>query len=39
MGGGVINMHQLISIATGVARANNPNLLKEYGSDLVLTDK
>ena len=25
--------------ATGVVRANNPNLLKEYGGDLVLTDK
>ena len=36
---GIINRHQLISIATGVVRANNPNLLKEYGDDLVLTDK
>ena len=39
MAGGVINRRQLISIATGVVRANNPNLLKEYGGDLVLTDK
>ena len=39
MAGGVINRHQLISIATGVVRANNRNLLKEYGGDLVLTDK
>ena len=38
MAGGVINRRQLISIATGVVRANNPNLLKEYGVDLVLTD-
>ena len=37
--GGVLNRRQLISIATGVVRANNPNLLKEYGGDLVLTDK
>ena len=28
MAGGVINRRQLISIATGVGRANNPNLLK-----------
>ena len=39
MTGGVINMRQLISIATGVVRGNNPNLLKEYGGHLVLTDK
>ena len=39
MAGGVINRRQLISIATGVVRANNPNLLKEYGGDLVLADK
>ena len=38
MAGGVKNWCQLISIATGVARANNSNLLKEYGGDLVLTD-
>ena len=39
MTGVVINRHQLISIATGVVRSNNPNLLKEYGGDLALTDK
>ena len=39
MAGGAINGHQLVRIATGVVRANNPNLLKEYGGDLVLTDK
>ena len=26
-------------MATGVVRANNPNLSKEYGGDLVVTDK
>ena len=36
---GVINRRQLISIAAEVVRANNPNFLKEYGGDLVLTDK
>ena len=36
MAGGVSNRRQLIIIATGVARANNPNLFKEYGGDLVL---
>ena len=39
MAEGVINRRQLITIATGVVRANNSNLLKEYGGDLVLTDK
>ena len=39
MAGGVINRRQLTSIATGVVRPINPNLLKEYGSDLVVTDK
>ena len=39
MAGGVINRRQVISIATGVVRASNPNLLKEYSGDLVLTDK
>ena len=37
--GGVINRRQLMSIATEVVRANNPNLFKEYGGDLVLADK
>ena len=39
MAGWVINRRQLIRKATGVVRTNNPNLLKEYGGDLVLTDK
>ena len=39
MAGRVINRCQVISIATGVVRANNPNILKEYGGDLVLNDK
>ena len=39
MAGGVINRRQLISIATRVVRANNLNLLKEYGDDLVLIDR
>ena len=39
MAQGVISKCQLISIATGVVRANNPNLLKEYDVDLVLTKK
>ena len=39
MTGGVISRRQLISITTGVVGANNPSLLKEYGGDLVLTDK
>ena len=39
MAGEAIKRRQLISIATGVVKANNPNLLKEYGGDLVLTDK
>ena len=39
MAGGVINRCQLIGIATWVVRVNNPNLLKEYGGDLVLADK
>ena len=39
MAQGVISKCQLISIATGVVRANNPNLLKEYDGDLVLTNK
>ena len=39
MAGGVIKRRQFLSIATAVARANNLNLLKEYGSHLMLTDK
>ena len=37
--GRIINRCQLIIIAKGMIRANNPNFLKEYGGDLVLTDK
>ena len=36
MAGEVINRRKLLSIATGVVRANRPNLLKEYGGDRVL---
>ena len=39
MAWGVINWRQIICIATGVVRANNPTLLKEHGGDLVLTEK
>ena len=39
MAGGVINRRHLISMATGVVRMNGQNLLKEYGGDLMLTDK
>ena len=34
-----INRRQLISIATGVVRANDPTLLKVFHDDLVLTEK
>ena len=33
-----ISRGQLINITTGVVRANNPNLLKEYGGNIVLTE-
>ena len=39
MAGEAIKRRQLISIATGVVKANNPNMLKEYSGGLVLTDK
>ena len=39
MAGGVTNRRQLISIATGVVKANNPTLLKGFGGNLVLTEK
>ena len=35
---GFINSRQLMSVATGVVRGNNPNLLKECGGNLVLSD-
>jgi len=37
--GGVINRKQIINIAKGVVRANNPNSLKEFGGTLELTDR
>ena len=39
MAEGVISKRQLISTASGVIRRNNPNLLKEYGGYIVLTNK
>ena len=35
---GVINRHQFMCIAKCVVTANNPNLLKEYGGGLELTN-
>lgn len=37
--GGVINRKQIINIAKGVVRANDPNALQEYGGSLNLTDR
>ena len=37
--GGVINRKQILNIAKGVVRANNPNALKEFGGNLDLTDR
>ena len=37
--GGVVNRRQMINIAKGVIRANNPDLLKEFGGNLELTDR
>ena len=37
--GGVINRKQIINIAKGVVRANNPNDFKEFGGTLELTDR
>ena len=36
--GGVINRKQILNIAKGVVRANNSNVLKEFGGSLDLTD-
>ena len=36
---GVINRKQILNIAKGVVRANNPNALKEFGRSLDLTDR
>ena len=38
MARGVISRSQLINITTGVVRASNANLLKEYGGNIVLTE-
>ena len=35
---GVINRKQILNIAKGVVRANNPNALKEFGGSLDLAD-
>ena len=37
--GGVINRRTVLCIANGVVKANQPNLLKEFGGGLVLTDR
>jgi len=37
--GGVINRKQILNIANGVVKANNPNSLKEFGGTLELTDR
>ena len=37
--GGVINRRTVLCIANGVVRANKPNLLKEFGGTLELTDR
>ena len=39
MAGDVINKSQLVSIATGVVKATNPTLLKDFGGNLMLTEK
>ena len=38
LAGGVINRRQVMCIAKGVVKANNPNLLTEYGGGLELTN-
>ena len=37
--GGVINRRQILNIAKGVITANNPNILKEFGGTVELTDR
>ena len=37
--GGVINRKQILNITKGVVRANNPNVFKEFGGSLDLTDR
>ena len=36
--GGVINRQQVVCIAKGVVKANNPNILKEFGGSVEITD-
>ena len=38
LAGGVINRRQVMCIAKGVVKANNPHLLTEYGGSLELTN-
>ena len=35
----IINRKQILNIAKGIVRANNPNALKEFGGSLDLTDR
>ena len=37
--GGVINRKQILNIAKGVVKANNPNTLNEFGGPIELTDR
>ena len=37
--GAVINRRQILNIAQGVIRANNPDILKEFGGTVELTDR
>ena len=37
--GGVINTRQVVNIAKGVVRANNPDILKESGGTVELTNR
>ena len=37
--GGVINRRQILNIAKGVVRANNPDILKEFGGAVELTNR
>ena len=36
--GGVINRRQIVSIAKGIVRANNPNILKDFDDTVELTN-
>ena len=37
--GGVINRRQIVNIAKGVVRANNPDILKEFGGTVEPTNR